>query len=166
MSHNDDMWAFPLNFAEPTDEDVVDTARVVLSFSAEQRTALKHFLVGLALSWPRKYAALMSYLQCDGVQLGFQVRKEQLAREALARRRMQTENDPVCKMLKGTVSRKNKTFHTKSVALDMMGRARLKGLVLPRDGALQHLAHEVVLGLHAATRAGFSRKLLPGNLKT
>ena len=38
---------------------------------------------------------------------------------------MQTENDLVCKMLKGTVSRKNKTFHTKSVALDMMGRARL-----------------------------------------
>ena len=89
------------------------------------RTALKHFLVGLALSWPRKYSALMSYLQCDGVQLGFQIRREQLAREARARRHMKIENDLVAKMLKGTVSRNNKTFHTKSIALDKMGRARL-----------------------------------------
>ena len=117
MSHNDDMWAFHINFTGPTEEEILDTARVVLSFSAFQRTALKKLLVGLALSWPRKYAALMSYLQCDGVQLGFQVRREQLAREARARHRMQTENDLVCKMLKGTVSRKNKTFHTKSVAV-------------------------------------------------
>ena len=38
---------------------------------------------------------------------------------------MQTESDLVRKMFKGSVSRKNKTFYTKNVALDMTGRAHL-----------------------------------------
>jgi hypothetical protein len=125
MLPNDDMWAFDINFAEPTEDDLLDTARVVLSFSALQRTALKHFLMGLALSWPRKYAALMSYLQVHGFRLACKVRREHNARVKRMHRRAQTEQDVVSKMLKGTILRKNKTFHTKNVALDAMGVARL-----------------------------------------
>jgi hypothetical protein len=128
---NDDFWGFPMNLNEPTVAEVEEGARFVMSFTQFQRAALKRWLMGLALSWPMKYAAIMAYLKSHGFALACTLRKERAAAEARARYRGARERDLISKLIKGPIARKNKNFFTQSIALDERGRARL----LPKNVA-------------------------------
>jgi hypothetical protein len=140
---NDDFWGFPMNLSEPTVAEVLDGARFVMSFSQNQRAALKRWLMGLALSWPKKYAAIMAYLKSHGFALACTLRKERAAKDARARYRGARERDLISKLIRGPIARKNKNFFTQSIALDERGRARL----LPRcDAEAAEAAEDEVEG--------------------
>jgi hypothetical protein len=122
---NQDFWGFAMNFSEPTAAEVEEGARFVMSFTVHQRGALKRWLMGLALSWPMKYSAIMAYLKSHGFRLACTLRKERVASEARVRMRQKREQDLISKLVKGPIARKNKNFFTEFIALDERGRARL-----------------------------------------
>jgi hypothetical protein len=122
---NNDFWTFPMNITEPSQAEVEEGARFVMSFTQFQRVALKKWLMGLALSWPMKYAAIMAHLKAHDFVIAVSIRQEHAAAEARVRYRGARERDLISKLIKGPIARKNKNFFTKCIALDERGRARL-----------------------------------------
>ena len=84
---NNDFWTFPMNITEPSQAEVEEGARFVMSFTQFQRVALKKWLMGLALSWPMKYAAIMAHLKTHDFAIAVSIRQEHAAAEARVRYR-------------------------------------------------------------------------------